>query len=157
MASSGVFLCSLTLSHVQRTPLALHTPCANTHLLSFSSQCEWILVFALLLLLDTLQWVRFSTNFSTLINIFVVKRRTAHTNTHIYACERTRTSIKRHTDDTHMYTRCCCFWEQQFYCCLLTTGLTIDVRVVLPNYVRCLYVNMQAIEMYLNMFSAAFC
>lgn len=59
--------------------------------------------------------MRFSTNFSTLINIFVVKRRTAHTNT----C--TRTNIKRHTDTkphAHMYTRCCCcFWEQQFYCC----------------------------------------
>lgn len=55
MASAGVFLYSLTLSRAQRTPPALHTPCANTHLLSFSSQCEWILVFALLLLLDTLQ------------------------------------------------------------------------------------------------------
>lgn len=78
--------------------------------------------------------------------------------THTHIRRRTHThKHKRHTDDTHMYTRCCCFWEQQFYCCLLTTGLTIDVRVVLPNYVRCLYVNMQAIEMYINMFSAAFC
>lgn len=82
----------------------------------------------------------------------MVKRRTAHTNT----C--TRTIIKRHTDTkphAHMYTRCCCFWEQQFYCCCFAHQRLDDLRsrrfaklctlfvCKYASHLRCMYICFQ--------------